>query len=160
MLMGSMSTRSSVDVANGSALPRSICTVSTRFQVYRRWGHDGAEGLFAAVVGGIGNITGAIVADLLGILVTFGVAIFGILRLKDTIAFVILSASCFQAEWLLQAGRRSIMHNFPPHSNLKNLCTDGRSGRTSLPSMPDLSHCQAGFLRSYYLTAILLRHSG
>lgn len=52
----------------------------------------GLKAFIAAVVGGIGNVTGAILGGfLLGILETFGVAIFGIPQgLKDTIAFSFL----------------------------------------------------------------------
>jgi branched-chain amino acid transport system permease protein len=52
----------------------------------------GLKAFVAAVVGGIGNITGAMIGGLLlGLLETFGVVIFGIPQgLKDTIAFSIL----------------------------------------------------------------------
>lgn len=52
----------------------------------------GLKAFVAAVVGGIGNITGAMVGGiLLGLLETFGVAVLGIPQgFKDTIAFAIL----------------------------------------------------------------------
>ena len=52
----------------------------------------GLKAFVAAVVGGIGNISGAMLGGiLLGILETFGVAMLGIPQgYKDTIAFVIL----------------------------------------------------------------------
>jgi len=67
--------------------------IALDFKVYATMGTmTGLKAFVAAVFGGIGNITGAMVGGiLLGILETFGVAIFGIPSgLKDTIAFGVL----------------------------------------------------------------------
>ena len=52
----------------------------------------GLKAFVAAVVGGIGNITGAMLGGIiLGLVETFGVAVLGIPQgYRDTIAFVIL----------------------------------------------------------------------
>jgi branched-chain amino acid transport system permease protein len=67
--------------------------IALDYKVYPTLGTlAGLKAFIAAVVGGIGNISGAMVGGLLlGILETFGVAVLGIpVGLKDTIAFVIL----------------------------------------------------------------------
>jgi len=67
--------------------------IALDFKVYATMGTmTGLKAFVAAVVGGIGNISGAMFGGiLLGVLETFGVAIFGIpTGLKDTIAFGVL----------------------------------------------------------------------
>jgi len=67
--------------------------IALDYKVYATMGTMvGLKAFVAAVVGGIGNITGAMLGGfLLGLLETFGVAIFGIPQgFKDTIAFAIL----------------------------------------------------------------------
>lgn len=84
----------SLTFAIGSALAAvGGMLIALDFKVYPTMGTMiGLKAFVAAVVGGIGNITGAMVGGiLLGVLETFGVAIFGIPQgLKDTIAFGIL----------------------------------------------------------------------
>jgi branched-chain amino acid transport system permease protein len=78
----------------GSALAATAgVLVALEFKVYPTMGTlAGLKAFVAAVVGGIGNITGAMIgAILLGVLETFGVALLGIpVGFKDTIAFGIL----------------------------------------------------------------------
>lgn len=67
--------------------------IALEYKVYPTMGQlAGLKAFIAAVVGGIGDITGAMVGGiLLGLLETFGVAVLGIpVGLKDTIAFSIL----------------------------------------------------------------------
>lgn len=67
--------------------------IALDYKVYATMGTMlGLKAFVAAVVGGIGNITGAMLGGfLLGILETFGVAILGIPQgFKDTIAFAVL----------------------------------------------------------------------
>jgi branched-chain amino acid transport system permease protein len=67
--------------------------IALDYKVYPTMGTmTGLKAFVAAVVGGIGNISGAMFGGiLLGLLETFGVAIFGIpTGLKDTIAFGVL----------------------------------------------------------------------
>ncbi len=67
--------------------------ISLDYKVYATMGTMiGLKAFVAAVVGGIGNITGAMLGGfLLGILETFGVALLGIPQgFKDTIAFAVL----------------------------------------------------------------------
>ncbi len=67
--------------------------IALDYKVYATMGTMiGLKAFVAAVVGGIGNITGAMLGGfLLGLLETFGVAILGIPQgFKDTIAFLIL----------------------------------------------------------------------
>ena len=95
MLMGINVDRViSLTFAIGSALAAvGGILIALDFKVYATMGTMmGLKAFVAAVVGGIGNITGAMVGGiLLGILETFGVAIFGIPSgLKDTIAFGVL----------------------------------------------------------------------
>ena len=84
----------SLTFAIGSALAATAgFLVALNFKVYPTMGTmAGLKAFVAAVVGGIGNITGAMVGGiLLGLLETFGVAILGIPQgLKDTIAFGVL----------------------------------------------------------------------
>ena len=67
--------------------------IALDYKVYATMGTMiGLKAFVAAVVGGIGNITGAMLGGfLLGLLETFGVAVFGIPQgFKDTIAFAVL----------------------------------------------------------------------
>ena len=67
--------------------------IALDYKVYATMGTMmGLKAFVAAVVGGIGNITGAMLGGfLLGILETFGVALLGIPQgFKDTIAFAVL----------------------------------------------------------------------
>ncbi len=84
----------SLTFAIGSALAATAgILVALDFKVYPTMGAmAGLKAFVAAVVGGIGNITGAMVGGiLLGLLETFGVAVLGIPQgLKDTIAFSVL----------------------------------------------------------------------
>jgi branched-chain amino acid transport system permease protein len=84
----------SLTFAIGSALGAVAgVLIALDYKVYPTLGTlAGLKAFIAAVVGGIGNITGAMIGGLiLGILETFGVALLGIpVGLKDTIAFVIL----------------------------------------------------------------------
>ncbi len=84
----------SLTFAIGSGLAATAgILVALDFKVYPTMGAmAGLKAFVAAVVGGIGNITGAMVGGiLLGLLETFGVAVLGIPQgLKDTIAFGIL----------------------------------------------------------------------
>lgn len=67
--------------------------IAMEFKVYPTMGQlAGLKAFIAAVVGGIGNISGAMLGGLiLGVLETFGVVILGIpVGLKDTIAFTVL----------------------------------------------------------------------
>jgi len=67
--------------------------IALEYTVYPTMGTTaGLKAFIAAVVGGIGDISGAMLGGiLLGVLETFGVAVFGIpVGLKDTIAFSIL----------------------------------------------------------------------
>ncbi|HUZ17828.1 MAG TPA: branched-chain amino acid ABC transporter permease [Spirochaetia bacterium] len=78
----------------GSALAATAgVLVATEYTVYPTMGAlAGLKAFIAAVVGGIGNITGAMIGGiLLGVLETFGVVILGIPQgYKDTIAFGVL----------------------------------------------------------------------
>ncbi|OHD10824.1 MAG: ABC transporter permease [Spirochaetes bacterium GWB1_27_13] len=84
----------SLTFAIGSAL--ACCAgilIALEYKVYPTMGTmAGLKAFIAAVVGGIGNITGAMLGGLiLGLLETFGVVILGIPQgLKDTIAFSVL----------------------------------------------------------------------
>ncbi len=84
----------SLTFAIGSALAAVAgILIAMEFKVYPTMGQlAGLKAFIAAVVGGIGNITGAMVGGiLLGLLETFGVVIIGIPQgLKDTIAFSVL----------------------------------------------------------------------
>ncbi len=84
----------SLTFAIGSALAATAgMLVALDFKVYPTMGAmAGLKAFVAAVVGGIGNITGAMIGGiLLGLLETFGVAVLGIPQgLKDTIAFGVL----------------------------------------------------------------------
>lgn len=84
----------SLSFAVGSALAATAgFLVALEFKVYPTMGTmAGLKAFVAAVLGGIGNITGAMLGGLLlGILETFGVAVLGIPQgLKDTISFLIL----------------------------------------------------------------------
>jgi branched-chain amino acid transport system permease protein len=84
----------SVTFAIGSALAATAgVLMALEFKVYPTIGTTaGLKAFIAAVVGGIGNISGAMLGGiLLGLLETFGVAVLGIpVGLKDTIAFSIL----------------------------------------------------------------------
>ena len=80
--------------AIGSALA-AVAGILTalEYKVYPTMGTmAGLKAFIAAVVGGIGNITGAMIGGvILGVLETFGVVVFGIPQgLKDTIAFSLL----------------------------------------------------------------------
>ena len=79
--------------------------IALDYKVYATMGTMiGLKAFVAAVVGGIGNITGAMLGGfLLGLLETFGVALLGIPQgFKDTIAFLILILILlFQPEGLL-----------------------------------------------------------
>lgn len=95
MLMGINVNRIiSLTFAIGSALAAvGGILIALDFKVYATMGTmTGLKAFVAAVVGGIGNISGAMFGGiLLGLLETFGVAIFGIpTGLKDTIAFGVL----------------------------------------------------------------------
>ncbi len=95
MLMGINVDRViSLTFAIGSALAAvGGILIALDFKVYASMGTmTGLKAFVAAVVGGIGNISGAMFGGiLLGLLETFGVAIFGIpTGLKDTIAFGVL----------------------------------------------------------------------
>ena len=95
MLMGiSVNRVISMTFAIGSALAAvGGILIALDFKVYATMGTMmGLKAFVAAVVGGIGNISGAMFGGiLLGILETFGVAVFGIpTGLKDTIAFGVL----------------------------------------------------------------------
>lgn len=95
MLMGINVNRViSMTFAIGSALAAvGGILIALDFKVYATMGTmTGLKAFVAAVVGGIGNISGAMFGGiLLGLLETFGVAIFGIpTGLKDTIAFGVL----------------------------------------------------------------------
>ncbi|KGE71660.1 branched-chain amino acid ABC transporter permease [Spirochaeta lutea] len=94
-LMGvSVDTIISLTFAIGSALAAVAgVLIALEFKVYPTMGTmAGLKAFVAAVVGGIGNISGAMIGGvLLGILETFGVAVLGIpVGLKDTIAFTVL----------------------------------------------------------------------
>ncbi len=84
----------SLTFAIGSGLAATAgILVALDFKVYPTMGAmAGLKAFVAAVVGGIGNITGAMIGGiLLGLLETFGVVALGIPQgLKDTIAFGIL----------------------------------------------------------------------
>jgi branched-chain amino acid transport system permease protein len=95
MLMGiNVNKVISLTFAIGSALAAvGGILIALDYKVYASMGTmTGLKAFVAAVVGGIGSISGAMVGGiLLGILETFGVAIFGIpTGLKDTIAFGVL----------------------------------------------------------------------
>jgi branched-chain amino acid transport system permease protein len=95
MLMGINVNRViSMTFAIGSALAAvGGILIALDFKVYATMGTmTGLKAFVAAVVGGIGNISGAMFGGiLLGLLETFGVAVFGIPSgLKDTIAFGVL----------------------------------------------------------------------
>jgi branched-chain amino acid transport system permease protein len=83
-----------ITFAVGSALAATAgFLLALEIKVYPSMGTmTGLKAFVAAVVGGIGNISGAMLGGiLLGLLETFGVAILGIpYGLKDTIAFVAL----------------------------------------------------------------------
>lgn len=94
-LMGINSDRViSLTFALGSALAAvGGMLIALDYKVYPTLGTmTGLKAFVAAVVGGIGNITGAMLGGIiLGLLETFGVAVFGIPQgYKDTIAFAIL----------------------------------------------------------------------
>jgi branched-chain amino acid transport system permease protein len=80
--------------AIGSALAATAgFLIALEIKVYPSMGTmTGLKAFVAAVVGGIGNISGAMVGGiLLGLVETFGVALLGIpYGLRDTIAFVVL----------------------------------------------------------------------
>ncbi|MBI9096154.1 MAG: branched-chain amino acid ABC transporter permease [Sphaerochaeta sp.] len=95
MLMGiNVNKVISLTFAIGSALAAvGGILIALDFKVYPTMGTmTGLKAFVAAVVGGIGNISGAMFGGiLLGLLETFGVAILGIPSgLKDTIAFGVL----------------------------------------------------------------------
>ena len=95
MLMGiNVNKVISLTFAIGSALAAvGGILIALDFKVYPSMGTmTGLKAFVAAVVGGIGNISGAMFGGiLLGLLETFGVAILGIPSgLKDTIAFGVL----------------------------------------------------------------------
>lgn len=95
MLMGvNVNKVISLTFAIGSALAAvGGILIALDFKVYASMGTmTGLKAFVAAVLGGIGNISGAMFGGiLLGILETFGVAVFGIpTGLKDTIAFGVL----------------------------------------------------------------------
>lgn len=95
MLMGINVNRViSMTFAIGSALAAvGGILIALDFKVYPSMGTmTGLKAFVAAVVGGIGNISGAMFGGiLLGLLETFGVAVLGIpTGLKDTIAFGVL----------------------------------------------------------------------
>jgi branched-chain amino acid transport system permease protein len=80
--------------AIGSALAATAgFLIALEIKVYPSMGTmTGLKAFVAAVVGGIGNISGAMVGGiLLGLIETFGVALIGIpYGLRDTIAFAVL----------------------------------------------------------------------
>lgn len=84
----------SLTFAIGSALAAVAgVLIAMEYKVYPSMGQmAGLKAFIAAVVGGIGNISGAMIGGiLLGLLETFGVVILGIPQgMKDTIAFSIL----------------------------------------------------------------------
>jgi len=84
----------SLTFAIGSALAAVAgILIAMEFKVYPTIGQmAGLKAFIAAVVGGIGNISGAMLGGIvLGLLETFGVVILGIPQgLKDTIAFSVL----------------------------------------------------------------------
>jgi branched-chain amino acid transport system permease protein len=84
----------SLTFAIGSAFAATAgFLIALEFKVYPTMGTmAGLKAFIAAVVGGIGNITGAMIGGIiLGILETFGVVVLGIPQgLKDTIAFSVL----------------------------------------------------------------------
>jgi branched-chain amino acid transport system permease protein len=84
----------SITFAIGSALAATAgFLIALEIKVYPSMGTmTGLKAFVAAVVGGIGNISGAMLGGiLLGLLETFGVALLGIpYGLRDTIAFVAL----------------------------------------------------------------------
>ncbi len=84
----------SITFAIGSALAATAgILIALEIKVYPSMGTmTGLKAFVAAVVGGIGNISGAMVGGiLLGLLETFGVALLGIpYGMRDTIAFVVL----------------------------------------------------------------------
>lgn len=84
----------SLTFAIGSALGAVAgVLIALDYKVYPTLGTlAGLKAFVAAVLGGIGSISGAMIGGLLlGVLETFGVAVLGIpVGLKDTIAFVIL----------------------------------------------------------------------
>ena len=84
----------SITFAVGSALAATAgILIALEIKVYPSMGTmTGLKAFVAAVVGGIGSISGAMVGGiLLGLLETFGVALLGIpYGLRDTIAFVVL----------------------------------------------------------------------
>ena len=84
----------SLTFAIGSALAAVAgILISLEYKVYPTIGTmAGLKAFIAAVLGGIGNITGAMIGGIiLGILETFGVVILGIPQgLKDTISFTVL----------------------------------------------------------------------
>ena len=84
----------SLTFAIGSALAAVAgVLIALEYKVYPTMGTmAGLKAFIAAVVGGIGNISGAMLGGiLLGLLETFGVVILGIPQgLKDTIAFSVL----------------------------------------------------------------------
>jgi branched-chain amino acid transport system permease protein len=95
MLMGiNVNQVISLTFVIGSALAAAGgILIALDFKVYPTMGTmTGLKAFVAAVVGGIGNISGAMIGGiLLGVLETFGVAVFGIpTGLKDTIAFGVL----------------------------------------------------------------------
>lgn len=95
MLMGiNVNQVISLTFAIGSALAATGgMLIALDYKVYPTMGTMiGLKAFVAAVLGGIGNITGAMFGGImLGLLETFGVAIFGIpTGLKDTIAFGVL----------------------------------------------------------------------
>lgn len=83
-----------ITFAIGSALAATAgFLIALEIKVYPSMGTmTGLKAFVAAVVGGIGNISGAMVGGiLLGLIETFGVALLGIpYALRDTIAFIIL----------------------------------------------------------------------
>lgn len=84
----------SLTFAIGSALAAVAgILIAMEYKVYPSMGQmAGLKAFIAAVVGGIGNISGAMIGGiLLGLLETFGVVILGIPQgMKDTIAFSVL----------------------------------------------------------------------
>jgi branched-chain amino acid transport system permease protein len=84
----------SLTFAIGSALAAVAgVLMAMEFKIYPTMGQlAGLKAFIAAVVGGIGNISGAMLGGLiLGVLETFGVVVIGIPHgLKDTIAFSVL----------------------------------------------------------------------
>ena len=84
----------SLTFAIGSALAAVAgVLIAMEFKIYPTMGQlAGLKAFIAAVVGGIGNISGAMLGGLiLGVLETFGVVVIGIPHgLKDTIAFTVL----------------------------------------------------------------------